>query len=83
MGFNPGDIQPLKQPAKFTCRYLYGTLLTHSRPPESLLFQSPIKEPETIVMPVEDFDFVTESIAENEKMAGEWIGFQNILYQYH
>ena len=73
MGFNQGNIQPLKQPAKFTCRYLYGTLLTHGRPPESLLLQPPIKEPEAIVMPVEDFDLVTQSIAENEEMAGEWI----------
>ena len=52
-------------------------------PPESLLFKTPIEEPESIIVPVENFDFIPHSIAENKQMAREGIGFQNLINQYH
>jgi hypothetical protein len=83
MRLDARDIQPLQQPTQFTCRELNGSGITTTWPPESLFLKAPIEQPEPIVMPVKDFDFVAQSIAENKQMTGKGIGFQNILYHHH
>jgi hypothetical protein len=77
------DIQPFQQPTQFTCRELHGSGITTTWPPESLFLKAPIEEPESIIMPVKDFDLVAQSIAENKQMTGKRIGFQNILHHHH
>ncbi len=52
-------------------------------PPESLLFKASIEKPESIIVPVEDLDFVPQAVTENKQMTREGIGLQHILNQYH
>jgi hypothetical protein len=46
-----------------------------TRPPKPLLLKTPVEEPKSIIVPVENLDLVAQSIAENEQMARERIRF--------
>jgi hypothetical protein len=83
MRLDARDIQPFQQPTQFTCRKFYGSGITTTWPPESLFLKASMEQPESIIMPVKNFDFVAQSIAEDKQMTGKGIGFQNILYHDH
>ena len=68
-GGEPNGYAHLQQPCQFACRYLDGMVLPRSWPPEPLLFQTPIKKPEPVVVPAKNFEFVPLPIAEHKEMA--------------
>ena len=61
MGLDAGDIQALEQPAQFPWRELDSDTPIRFWPPESLFFKAPVKQPESIVVPVKDLDLIAES----------------------
>ena len=66
MGLDAGDIQALEQPARFPWRELDSDTPIPFWPPESLFFKTSVKQPESIVVPVKNFDFVAYYYGEKE-----------------
>ena len=77
MGLNLIKTDPLQQPGQLSAIDLnrggVRIIQIDTWPPETLFFESTIEEPESIIVPVENLDLVSSSIAKDEEMAGERI----------
>jgi len=81
MGFHLGDIQPFQEPCQLPVADLDCSGFLCVWPPESLAFQTAVKEPESVIVPVEDLDLVAQSIAEDKQVTGERVSLQHIHHQ--
>jgi hypothetical protein len=74
------DAQSVEQPLQLPTADALGLAILY-RPLESAAFQSPVVEPEPIVIPSQYFQFVTLPIAENKPTVRKGIHFKYGTHQ--
>jgi hypothetical protein len=63
MGFDLGDIQAFQKPSQLPVTDLDCNRFVCIWPPESLALQATIEQPESIIVPVQNLDLISQSIA--------------------
>jgi hypothetical protein len=70
----------VKQPAKFAKRNDDGRV-ARARPLERSAFQTTVQQPETILLPIEHFEFVALAIAKHKQAGPKRIEVKALLNQ--
>ena len=73
--------QTVKQPPQLTAGDDAGTVACRGRPRKAAAFQTSVVEPEAVVLPAQELEFVPLSIAEDEPGAYEQVKFESFLDQ--
>ena len=81
MGLALVEGESVEQPAELTGRNNEGRLIPRPlRPAELAPFQAAIVKPETIMVPLENLEFIALPIAEDEQCRGKWIQSKTDLH---
>ncbi|WP_238354162.1 hypothetical protein [Paenibacillus sp. 23TSA30-6] len=72
--------KPIQEPAKFAKRK-GNRRVARPRPLEGSAFQAAVQQPEAIVLPIEHFEFVSLTVAENKQARSEGIELKPLLNQ--
>lgn len=75
------DGQPIQQPPQLPLTDADRTLVGCVRPLKTSTFQSPIVDPETIVLPLQNLELVPPPITEREQTWRKWVQVEHFLNQ--
>ena len=71
----------IEEPSQFSTTNLYRGRAALLRPLKRSFLQTAIVEPESIVFPVENFEFVALTIAKDKEERGKWVEVEAFLDQ--